>query len=102
MNSFAFRELVTINWLVCRALLAVRSQYGISDDGARIHVISHFIRETVNCCKLVLASSMSRDDSSDSGSNSKEPSAIHNLIQKDRVAAAVHTSLWPNLVLSLL
>nr|XP_027094520.1 BEACH domain-containing protein B isoform X2 [Coffea arabica]XP_027094521.1 BEACH domain-containing protein B isoform X3 [Coffea arabica] len=71
------------------ALLAVRSHYGISDDGARIHVLSHLIRETVNCSKLVLASSMSRDDSSDLGGNPKEPSAFHNLIQKDRVIAAV-------------
>ncbi|CAI9116125.1 OLC1v1017198C2 [Oldenlandia corymbosa var. corymbosa] len=72
------------------SLLLVRSQYGKSDDGARIHVISHLIRETVNCSKLVLASSLSsRDDSSDLGSYPKEPNAIHNLIQKDRVTAAV-------------
>ncbi|XP_060199082.1 BEACH domain-containing protein B [Lycium barbarum] len=71
------------------ALLAVRSHYGALDDGARFHVIAHIIRETVNCGKLMLATSIvSRDDSSESGSNTKEGSTIHNLIQKDRVLSA--------------
>uniref|UniRef100_A0A2P2MSL5 Uncharacterized protein n=1 Tax=Rhizophora mucronata TaxID=61149 RepID=A0A2P2MSL5_RHIMU len=72
------------------ALLAVRSQYGDLDDGARFHVISHLIRETVNCGKTMLATSiMVGDDSSDSRSNVKEIGSIHNIIQKDRVLAAV-------------
>ncbi|KAH7849592.1 hypothetical protein Vadar_020109 [Vaccinium darrowii] len=72
------------------ALLAVRSQYGMQDDGARFHVISHLIRETVNCGKSILATSIiGRDESADSGSNAKETGALHNLIQKDRVCAAV-------------
>ncbi|KAK9271394.1 hypothetical protein L1049_026984 [Liquidambar formosana] len=72
------------------ALIAVRSQYGNLEDGARFHVISHVIRETVNCGKSMLATTIvSRDDSSDSGSNAKETGTIHNLIQKDRVLAAV-------------
>ncbi|KAG7971974.1 hypothetical protein I3843_07G161500 [Carya illinoinensis] len=72
------------------ALLAVRSQFGMLNDGARFHVISHLIRETVNCGKSLLATSIvGRDDSLDSGSNSKETGSIHNLIQKDRVLAAV-------------
>lgn len=72
------------------ALLAVRSQFGMLNDGARFHVISHLIRETVNCGKSLLATSIvGRDDSSDSGSNSKETGSIHNLLQKDRVLAAV-------------
>ncbi|GFY85908.1 binding protein [Actinidia rufa] len=72
------------------ALLAVRSKYGMQDDGARFHVISHLIRETVNCGKSVLATSIvGRDESSDSSCNAKEPGTLHNLIQKDRVFAAV-------------
>lgn len=71
------------------ALLAVKSKYGMLNDGARFHVISHLIRETVNCGKSVLATSIvGRDDSSDSVNNPKEIGAIHNLIQKDRVLAA--------------
>ncbi|CAK7347274.1 unnamed protein product [Dovyalis caffra] len=72
------------------SLLAVRSEYGVLDDGARFHVISHLIRETINCGKSMLATSIvGRDDSSDSGSNSKGTSSIHSLIQKDLVLAAV-------------
>ncbi|XP_059637635.1 BEACH domain-containing protein B [Cornus florida] len=72
------------------ALLVVRSQYGMLDDGARIHVISHLIRETINCGKSMLANSIvGRDDLSDSSSNPKETGTIHNLIQNDRVIAAV-------------
>ncbi|CAL5383977.1 unnamed protein product [Camellia sinensis] len=72
------------------ALLAVRSQYGMQDDGARFHVISHLIRETVNCGKPMLATSiMGRDESSDLGSNPKETGTLQSLIQKDRVHSAV-------------
>lgn len=73
-----------------RALLAVRSQFGMLDDGARFHVIAHLIREAVECGKLMLANSIvGRDDTSDMGSISKETGTIQNLIQKDRVLAAV-------------
>lgn len=72
------------------ALVAVRSQYGMLNDGARFHVISHLIRETINCGKSMLATSIvSREDPSDSGSNPKETGTIQNLIQKDRVLGAV-------------
>ncbi|BFG19464.1 hypothetical protein CerSpe_057380 [Prunus speciosa] len=72
------------------ALLVVRSQFGMLDDGARFHVISHLIRETVNFGKSMLATSiMGREDSLDSGNNIKEAGSIHNLIQRDRVLAAV-------------
>lgn len=72
------------------ALLAVRSQFGMLDDGARFHVIAHLIREAVDCGKLMLATSLvGRDDTSDIGSISKETGTIQNLIQKDRVLAAV-------------
>ncbi|XP_050379175.1 BEACH domain-containing protein B isoform X2 [Argentina anserina] len=76
------------------ALLVVRSQCGMLDDGARFHVISHLIREMVSFGKSMLASSiMGRDDSLDSGSNIKFPGSIHNLIQRDRVLAAVAEEL---------
>nr|XP_011458851.1 PREDICTED: BEACH domain-containing protein lvsC isoform X3 [Fragaria vesca subsp. vesca] len=76
------------------ALLVVRSQCGMLDDGARFHVISHLIRETVSFGKSMLASSiMGRDDSLDSSSNVKETGSIHNLIQRDRVLAAVAEEL---------
>ncbi|CAA2974013.1 BEACH domain-containing B isoform X1 [Olea europaea subsp. europaea] len=72
------------------ALLSVRSQYGMLDDGARIHVISHLIRETINCGKSMLATSiMDRDGLSDSSCNSKEGTSIRNLIQKDRLLSAI-------------
>lgn len=71
-------------------MLAVRSHYGMLDDGARFHVIAHLIRETVSCGKSMLATSIvGREDSADSSSNTKEGSSIHNLIQKDRVLSAV-------------
>jgi len=73
-----------------RSLLAVRYQYGMLDDGTRFHVISHLIRETVSCCKSLLATSiMSRDDSSDLGGMPPDVGAVHSLIQKDRVLIAV-------------
>ncbi|KAK6938070.1 PH-BEACH domain [Dillenia turbinata] len=76
--------------LLIWSLLAVRSQCGMLDDGARFHVISRLIRETVNSGKLLLASSIAGiDDSSDSGSGLKETGSIQNLVQKDRVLAAV-------------
>ncbi|KDP41495.1 hypothetical protein JCGZ_15902 [Jatropha curcas] len=71
-------------------LLALRSQYGMLDDGARFHIISHLIRETVNCGKAMLATAIvGRDDAHDWGINSKDAGSIQNLIQKDRVLAAV-------------
>lgn len=73
-----------------RSLLAVRKQYGMLDDGARFHVISHLVRETVSYGKSMLATSLvGLDDSSDLSSNQTETGAVHNLIQKDRLLAAV-------------
>ncbi|KAI3896170.1 hypothetical protein MKX03_000290, partial [Papaver bracteatum] len=72
------------------SLLTARLHYGKLDDGARFHVISHLIRETVNCGKSMLATGiMGKDDPSDSGSNMKEAGTVHALIQQDRVLAAV-------------
>ncbi|XP_061352489.1 BEACH domain-containing protein B, partial [Gastrolobium bilobum] len=76
--------------LVIWALLSVRSQYGMLDDGARFHLLSHLIRETVNIGKSMLATSIvSRDDALDPSYSSKDTGSIQNLIQKDRVLAAV-------------
>ena len=76
--------------VVSRSLLAVRSQYRMLNNDARIHVISHLIRETVSYCKSILANSLvSADDSSDTSVFLKETGYIHNLIQKERVSAAV-------------
>ncbi|MED6216742.1 hypothetical protein PIB30_010777 [Stylosanthes scabra] len=76
--------------LVIWSLLAIRAQYGMLDDGARIHLLSHLIRETINIGKSMLATSIvSWDDSMDSTHNSKDAGSIQNLIQKDRVLAAV-------------
>jgi len=73
-----------------RFLLTVRSQYGMLDDGARFHVISHLILETVNFGKSMLISSiLGREDSFEVSSNAMEAGSIFNLIQKDRVLAAV-------------
>lgn len=82
-------KILTFRLYFSRALLAVRSQYGTLDDGARFHVIAHLIRETVNCGKSMLAVSIMGRDDAESGSNAKETGSIHNLIQKDRVLAAV-------------
>ncbi|GMH14034.1 hypothetical protein Nepgr_015875 [Nepenthes gracilis] len=72
------------------SLLAVRSRYGMLDDGTRFHVMSHLIRETVHCGKSLLVTSIvGRDDLTDAGNNEKETGAVHNLIQKDKILTAV-------------
>ncbi|XP_073008552.1 BEACH domain-containing protein B isoform X1 [Typha latifolia] len=72
------------------SLLTVRSHYGVLDDGARFHVISHLILETVICGKSMLATSiLGRDDPFEGNSNKKEAGFILNLIQKDRVLTMV-------------
>ncbi|GER40247.1 WD40 and Beach domain-containing protein [Striga asiatica] len=72
------------------SLLVVRSQYGMLDGGARFHVISSLIRETINCGKSMLATSItSGDDFSDLGNNSKEGNTLFSFLQKDRLLGAV-------------
>lgn len=72
------------------SLLTVRVQYGMLDGGARFHVISHLILETVNFGKSMLVSSiLGREDSFEVSSNAMEAGSIFHLIQKDRVLAAV-------------
>lgn len=76
--------------LIIWVLLFVRSQYGMLDDGARFHLLSHLIRETVNIGKSMLATSLvSRDDTLDPNYNLKDAGSIQNLIQRDRVLAAI-------------
>ncbi|KAK1395990.1 Beach domain-containing protein b [Heracleum sosnowskyi] len=72
------------------SLLVVRKQYGMLDTGARFHVISHLLRETVIYGQIMKATSPAgKGDSSDSKSNPRESGALHHLIQKERVLAAV-------------
>lgn len=71
-------------------MLAVRSQQGMLDDGARFHVTSHLILEIVNYGKSILATSiLGRDGSFEVTNNTKDAGFILSLIQKDRVLAAV-------------
>lgn len=81
-------ETLPLYFLLYRSLLIVRSQYGQLDDGARFHVFSHLILETVICGKSMLVTNiLGRDDSMDV--NNKETGFILSFIQKDRVLAAV-------------
>ncbi|XP_020165084.1 BEACH domain-containing protein B [Aegilops tauschii subsp. strangulata] len=69
------------------SLLVVRSQYGQLDDGARFHVLSHLILETIIYGKAMLVTNiLGRDDSIEVNSN-KEAGFILSFIQKDRVLA---------------
>jgi hypothetical protein len=76
-------------FLLYRSLLIVRSQYGQLDDGARFHVCSHLILETIIYGKSILVSNiLGRDDSMDVNKN-KETGFILSFIQKDRIFTAV-------------
>ncbi|RRT55692.1 hypothetical protein B296_00048261, partial [Ensete ventricosum] len=67
----------------------MRSKYGMLDDGARFHVITHLILEIVNFGKFMLATSiLGRDDPVEVCGSSKEAGFILGLIQRDRVLAA--------------
>ncbi|KAM0867254.1 hypothetical protein ACQ4PT_042104 [Festuca glaucescens] len=69
------------------SLLIVRSHYGQLDDGARFHVLSHLILETIIYGKSMLVTNiLGRDDSIEVNSN-KEAGFILSFIQKDRVLA---------------
>lgn len=73
-----------------RALLSVRSQFGMLEDSARFQLISLLIRETVTCGKSLLASSVvTMEESLDPGCKDKETSNIKSLIQADKVLSAV-------------
>ena len=82
-------ETFSLYFLLYRSLLIVRSQYGQLDDGARFHVFSHLILETIIYGKSMLVTNiLGRDDSVDTNNN-KETGFILSFIQKDRVLAAV-------------
>lgn len=67
----------------------MRSQYGQLDDGARFHVLSHLILETIIYGKSMFVTNiLGRDDSIEVNSN-KEAGFILSFIQKDRVLATV-------------
>ena len=72
-----------------RSLLIVRSQYGQLDDGARFHVFSHLILETIIYGKSMLVTNILGRDDSTEVKNNKETGFILSFIQKDRVLAAV-------------
>uniref|UniRef100_A0A0E0E5B8 BEACH domain-containing protein n=1 Tax=Oryza meridionalis TaxID=40149 RepID=A0A0E0E5B8_9ORYZ len=72
-----------------KSLLITRSQYGQLDDGARYHVLSHLILETIICGKSMLVPNiLGRDDSMEIGNSNKDAGFILNFVQKDRVLAA--------------
>ncbi|CAL5041322.1 unnamed protein product [Urochloa decumbens] len=70
------------------SLLIVRSQYGQLDDGARFHVCSHLILETIIYGKSMLVPNILGTDDSTEFNNNKEAGFILSFIQKDRVLAA--------------
>ncbi|XP_062179129.1 BEACH domain-containing protein B-like [Phragmites australis] len=70
------------------SLLIVRSQYGQLDDGARFHVLSHLILETVISGKSIFVNNILGRDDSVEINNNKETGFILSFIQKDRVLAA--------------
>ena len=66
------------------------------DAGARLYKISHLLQETIKYGRSMLVTTLSgRDDLSDLSSDLGDSGAIYNLIQKDRVLAAVCANfLW--------
>uniref|UniRef100_A0A162A6C6 BEACH domain-containing protein n=1 Tax=Daucus carota subsp. sativus TaxID=79200 RepID=A0A162A6C6_DAUCS len=72
------------------SLLIIRKKYGMLDAGARLYKISHLLQETIKYGRSLLVTTLSgRDDLSDLSSDLGDSGAIYNLIQKDRVLAAV-------------
>jgi hypothetical protein len=82
-NSFLSLPLVYLS----RTLLDARVQIGTMDDGARFHVVSQLIRETVEIAKSMLATSMVDKEKLQESTPSE--SSVHSLLQRDRVASAV-------------
>ncbi|XP_057837661.2 BEACH domain-containing protein B isoform X1 [Cryptomeria japonica] len=76
------------------SLLDARAQVGSLDDGARFHVISQLIRESVRHGKSMLAMSIAdRDNSEDPSSMLNETGSVNSLLQRDRVVAAVREEI---------
>lgn len=82
-------ETFSLYFLLYRSLLIVRSQYGQLDDGARFHVCSHLILETIIYGKSMLVTNILGRDDSVEVDNNKETGFILSFIQEDRVLAAV-------------
>ncbi|KAL2652898.1 hypothetical protein R1flu_021026 [Riccia fluitans] len=70
------------------SLLEARTEVGSLDDGARFHVVSQLIRESMDLGKNMLASSLANKDVKDEGLNSSD-SALQNLLQREKITAAV-------------
>jgi len=64
---------------------------GKLDDGARIHVVSRLIQETINIGKSMLATSLVEKGKKLESTISE--SSVQSLLQRDRVVAAVQ--LYP-------
>lgn len=64
-----------------------RVQVGTMDDGARLHIVSQLIRETVEIAKSMLATSMVEKEKSQESTPSE--SSVHSLLHRDRIASAV-------------
>ncbi|KAH9329817.1 hypothetical protein KI387_001925, partial [Taxus chinensis] len=76
------------------SLLDARAQIGSFDDGARFHVISQLIRESVRHGKSMLAMSIAdRDNSEDPINTLNETSSVNSLLHRERVVAAVRDEL---------
>lgn len=83
-----------ISWLsywLCRTLLDARVKIGKMDDGARIHVVSQLIQETMDIAKSMLAASMVEKGKKPESTISE--SSVQGLLQRDRVVAAVQLYL---------
>lgn len=89
LDYFELSQKIILIFSLYRSLLIVRSQYGQLDDGARFHVFSHLIIETLMYGKSMFVTNISGRDDYVEINNSKESVSILRFIQKDRVLAAV-------------
>ncbi len=69
-----------------RTLLDARAHVGYKDHGARLHVVSQLIQETVESGKTMLANSLPDKESNWEESTT---SSVHKLLQQERLVAAV-------------
>lgn len=78
--------------LACRTLLDARAKLGKLDDGARIHIISRLIQETIDIGKYMLVTSMVEKGKKADLTISE--SSVQSLLQRDRIVAAVCSPLY--------
>jgi hypothetical protein len=72
--------------LLLWTLLDARAHVGYKDHGARLHVVSQLIQETVESGKTMLANSLPDKESNWEESTT---SSVHKLLQQERLVAAV-------------